>query len=759
MKVFNNMFSIPYEVLLRHYHFMVTETDGTIITCNEKWKEIVASDPHNIFTLFEWEEDSERQTFCHRFQKLASQPGQSFSTTLKIIDRQNQLRYFDGMFHSFSEHGTTRIFLNARDESEKVSLFNRLMFAFENTADVIYEMDIQNRRYNYVSPACREVLELTPEEAIQLKPGSLECNIHPEDLLNVQDHFRKILKTPGRHKQRFVIRYRYMGSCGIKWLIDRHVVFYRASGQPYLLIGSISNVTDSQITMEKMLQSENLFRSVVENSMDIISMLDRNGLIRFVSPSIYNILGHKPEELIGKHPFEFMDSSMHGEVRRVMQQLLENPGKVVESEMYFRYQSGRHVFLKSKFVNYLSHPHIQAIIGSTQDVTEQKLMEKKLRESICRLEATIENTDDPAWALDPDLRLMYFNQAFANLIYRLFGFKPETGMALYDAVQRAGYLDHIECREKFLQAMKGESVRFEKIYSHDESDVIMDYRISPIKDDGGRIIGAYCLGRDITAMVALNRKLHEQNEALESANRELNRFIYSMSHDLRSPLTSSLGLVNLILQETQEEDTLKHATMLNKRLNRLDKLIHEILDFVRQRNEQTQIEQINLSELIQQIVESRGYFEEFPDTYLKTDSDLALLVYADRRKLETVLENLLSNAFKYRDPLKPQHVIELTARTEGQKVIFSIRDNGIGMAPHHLPRIFDMFFRASSSSDGIGLGLYIVKQLLHSMEGTIEVESRLMEGTIFTIQLDQSKYVLQQTSTISHASQPNHLDY
>jgi PAS domain S-box-containing protein len=758
MQIFSQMIPIPDEILFRHYHLMVIEADGTVISWNEKWKEIIPSDPHNVFTLFEWEEESEQQSFQNRFQAIASQPGQSFSATLKIISRHQRARYFDGVFYSFSDSGKNHIFLYARDESEKINLINRLMFAYENTPDVMYEMDISNRCYNYVSPACREVLEVDPEEVIRLKPGSLECNIHPEDLLNVRDHFRKILKTPGRHKQRFVIRYRYQGSRGIKWLVDRHVVFYHSSGEPYLLIGSIRDVTDTQIAMEKLLQSENLFRSIVENSMDIISMIDRQGLIRFVSPSIYDILGYKPEELIGKHPFEFMDSSMHDEVRRVMQQLLEHPGQVVESEMYFRYQSGRHVFLKSRFVNYLSHPHIQAIIGSTQDITKQKLMEKKLRESICRLEATIENMDDPAWALDPDLRLMYFNQAFSKMIYRLFGFKPEAGMALYDAVQMAGYPDHIECREKFLQAMKGESVRFEKVYQMNGSDVIMDYRISPITEGDGNIIGAYCLGRDITDMVTLNRKLHEQNEALERANRELNRFIYSMSHDLRSPITSSLGLVNLILQECQEEETIRHATMLNKRLNRLDQLIHEILDFVRQRNEQTQIEPINLAELVQQIVESRGYFEEFPHTTFKTGSDLTISVYAERRKLETVLENLLSNAFKYRDASKPQHVIELTARKEEQKVIFCIRDNGIGIASHHLSRIFDMFFRASSSSDGMGLGLYIVRQLLHSMDSTIEVESRPMEGTVFTVHLDQSKYLLQQTRLVSHATQPNYLD-
>jgi signal transduction histidine kinase len=103
--------------------------------------------------------------------------------------------------------------------------------------------------------------------------------------------------------------------------------------------------------------------------------------------------------------------------------------------------------------------------------------------------------------------------------------------------------------------------------------------------------------------------------------------------------------------------------------------------------------------------------------------------------LKTILYNLIGNAFKYNDPLKEEQVVTITASRNNQLFNISIEDNGVGIEKAHLPRIFEMFFRASEKSQGSGLGLYIVKETLNKLNGKIEVQSALKVGTIFNIEV------------------------
>ncbi|MFN7013504.1 MAG: PAS domain S-box protein, partial [Bacteroidia bacterium] len=279
----------------------------------------------------------------------------------------------------------------------------------------------------------------------------------------------------------------------------------------------IRDLSDLELTSESLRRNEKMFQGIVENSIDIITMLNRHGVLTFISPSVEPILGYKPEELINKHPFEFMDASMHGEVMATMQKLLDNPGQVINSEMYFKYASGRDVYLKSKFVNYLDEPNINAILGSTQDITGQKNFEKKLKDSYASLHYIINNTDDPIWSLDTEMKLTVFNRAFTDLVQKFFGFRPEVGQHLFDTIVEKGNPDQTECRQYFRKALDGQAVRFERVYEVENEKVYMDYSICPLYNAEGLLTGATSFGRNITEKVFIRQQLEVQNEELKKA--------------------------------------------------------------------------------------------------------------------------------------------------------------------------------------------------------------------------------------------------
>lgn len=740
-----------------HHYLLILEKDGSICFINAQWQAALRTEvkPGSVYELMD---DSCASKVKELMTRISDREGKEASVKLTFSNFLGKDDAFEVKFYSFSNNGRIKILMQFFDITDQIRLSERLLFEFENSPDVSYELDIKNKRYNYVSPACFEVFELTPEQALQTRPGALDYKVHPEDYNNVHTHFRNICKQYGSGKKNFFIRYRIFHSTkGLRWVIDRHTVFYNPKSEPFLLLGNIRDITDAHTAYEKSIQNEKLFKGIIENSFEIVSLIDRYGTIKFVNPSVEPILGLKPEEIINKNSFSILPAYVHDEVKRTLEEVLRHPEKMVESEICLQNQTGDWVYLKSKFANYLDEPHIQFILGSTQDITAQKRYEQQLKDSSANLNIIINNTDDPIWSVDKDLRLIVFNQAFAGMIQQFFGFKPEIGQAVFDAIVAHGHPDQSECRNHFLQALTGLKIRFERVYEFENRHVYMDYFISPLVNAEGEVTGVTCYGRNITDKVLMFHRLEEQNEALRKMNYDLDRFVYSMSHDLRSPVASALGLIQIMELETEDTDSLKHVHMIKKRLNRLDALIADILEFSKQRKDEFLPEPVNLFELIEEVMETHFYKDELPGLDLSVDFSADFPVCTDRGRLTKVLENLISNAVKYRDNAKANLSIKISGYSNLQETVIQVKDNGIGIADKHKEKIFDMFFRATNLSKGSGLGLYIVKECLDSMQGSIQVESTLLEGSVFTVRF-KNHFNLDLVKQLNE-SDKNHLDY
>jgi signal transduction histidine kinase len=236
-------------------------------------------------------------------------------------------------------------------------------------------------------------------------------------------------------------------------------------------------------------------------------------------------------------------------------------------------------------------------------------------------------------------------------------------------------------------------------------------------------------GRIMSDMRRTERMLSLQNE-------ELDRFVYSVSHDLSAPLKSILGIVNISRFLPNSTDQLSYLGKIETSVRKLEMFIKEVLDYSQNKRLAIALEQIKLQELCREILENLSYTEEFKNSKVDLQELSDHEITHDRMRVKIILNNILTNAIKYQKRIPGhQHVVKISSSQKLNKVIINISDNGEGIHPDVKDKIFNMFFRGSQHSHGSGLGLYIARETAEKIGGTISVQSEYGEGTTFTVEL------------------------
>lgn len=239
-------------------------------------------------------------------------------------------------------------------------------------------------------------------------------------------------------------------------------------------------------------------------------------------------------------------------------------------------------------------------------------------------------------------------------------------------------------------------------------------------------------------LIQKNEEQISLNHELRKINNELDKFVYSVSHDLRSPLLSIKGILQLIpVKDHISKVTVKYLQMVEKSVNRLDQTIQEILDYSRNARLELKLSDFSLVHLIEGIFADLRYANESLVSF-SLDISGNTAIHSDHYRLDTLLKNIIGNAAKYHNPNIKEHWVKVTVTSSNNLHIIRVSDNGTGITENSLPKIFDMFYRGSSFVSGTGLGLYICKEIIGRLEGTIEVESTPGIGSTFTITIPSS---------------------
>jgi signal transduction histidine kinase len=292
-------------------------------------------------------------------------------------------------------------------------------------------------------------------------------------------------------------------------------------------------------------------------------------------------------------------------------------------------------------------------------------------------------------------------------------------------------------REVYMQnAIDTDSlISFEDVHlKGTENEVVMLRSVSPFTaHDGNKYLFAY--GLDITNIKNKAKLADQKNVELEKLNHELNRVIYSITHDFRSPILAVKALIELMKKTVQLNDRFEgFLNHINNSIDRLDDQIIDIYYFVKNSNSELGSAPVNLRELVSEIFNMVEHSVPYP-IKLNINIEEEAILCTDVYRLKIIINNLISNAVKYSSNRDANAFVEFGAKVHEKNCSFYVRDNGEGIPPNLKDKVFEIYFRANNKTAGTGLGLFICSEAVRKLGGTIVLESVSGQGSTFSVNI------------------------
>ncbi len=498
------------------------------------------------------------------------------------------------------------------------------------------------------------------------------------------------------------------------------------------LITRQTSEQERQKHLETLTKSERRFRKLAENSPDVIFIVDVLTLsVMYINRKEF--LGYIIDDVSARADFYF--SLIHeDDLPKVSwyQKQGWKPSSPDTNEIEYRLKNrnGEWEWVNSRMVimDRDENDFPLHILVNLTVITDRRKVQEALEESRANLAALVENTTDGIHAINRNYQLTAINSSFKETFASVY--RAELGLGdniLTKAPKEVA--DH--WLALYNRTFAGERLTQDFIYNIRGKDIYVEVSFNPIYNHKGTIDGASIFARNVT------RKRIAENE-LVKANFELDSFVYRASHDLRAPLRSVLGLVNLIRIEPDFDKRDEYLKLIEKSIGKQDTFITDLTDFSRNSRMELQIQSINFDEIIKETCENLRYMDHAAKLALIKEVTYEAPFYSDPTRISIIFQNLLSNAVKYQRLFIEDSWVKVSIHCSSKQVMIVIKDNGRGIAAEYLDKVFNMFFRASIDSYGSGLGLYITKQVVERLKGTVQIESELGSSTQFTIILPNS---------------------
>jgi len=371
----------------------------------------------------------------------------------------------------------------------------------------------------------------------------------------------------------------------------------------------------------------------------------------------------------------------------------------------------------------------------SRDITVRKAYQKRITENEANLRSILNTFQDSVWLINARYELIDFNKEFFKNYKLAFGVRLAKGKNIIDMLPSPEL--KALWQERYQAGLNGNHGKYEDSYWLDKELRTYEIKTYPIVE-GGQVTGLTIYARDITQQKRTEDTLKAQNEELSKINSELDRFVYSASHDLRAPLMSVKGLLNMIQIDPDKKNAEQYLQLMKTSVDRLDHFITEIIHYSRNARMDIVPQKINFHQVVRDSIDSLKYMEEAEQVRSEIKIDEGEEFHSDAGRLLIIFNNIISNAVRYRDKWKESYLrIEITI--QARQAIIRFTDNGIGIPEEYQEKVFRMFFRANADSKGSGLGLYIVKSTVDKLQGTINLQSQLGEGSTFEIVLPNLK--------------------
>lgn len=347
----------------------------------------------------------------------------------------------------------------------------------------------------------------------------------------------------------------------------------------------------------------------------------------------------------------------------------------------------------------------------------------------------LDHYDSPIWLMNDKFKIVSYNNSFVKV------FNPqnkEKHLTSHDFLQLIeGEKDKKYWKTRIEKTLTNSKQQFTYSKHLDNELQIFEIKSKFIDfNNEERLISLFAYNQ--TATKSFEKQLEKQNFELKKINEELDNFVYSVSHQIRSPLTSLLGLINIAKIDKQNKIR-DYLDLMQTSIANLDQTVHEINDYSKNARLDIQCEEIDFEKICQEILDDISFGGRLISFKVIRNINNGQLFKSDGERIRVIISNLLSNAIKFNDLEKDQPTITIDIITSKKNAEITITDNGEGIDERALPKIFDMFYRGSRSAQGAGLGLYVVKEIVHKIKGSIEVESESGYGSKFIVKLPNLK--------------------
>lgn len=485
------------------------------------------------------------------------------------------------------------------------------------------------------------------------------------------------------------------------------------------ILGVSIDLTELKKYEEALIQSEEKYKSLVELSPDAIIILE-NGKIIFINDSGRDLLkAASSDVLIGRKFFDFIHPDFHNAIIE-RNRLLKNGEKVSALEEKFIQLDGSVVDVEVSSIPFVYNNKF-AIQIIARDITDRVKARDSLFKRKQQFEALAENSQDIIARFNSSFHHLYINKSISRYID-----KPQEYF-INSKISQVGYPESLSKNiEKFIAKVfkTGKSLSTYFTLPSIEGLKYCFATIVPERNKEQEVVSVLCTVRDITEL-----KIKE-NELL-SINKELNTFIYKASHDLKGPLSTIIGLANLSIMYPDPSQSLQAFKLIHQTGLSLNLVLKKLLDIVQIKDAPLSIQSTNYDSVLQSVLLELGQKNELDGIDVNCEINSKRIIKTDPQMLTHILKNIIGNCITYKAKDCPYITIQTEEAKDG--VLIYISDNGEGIDKKVKDKIFDMFYRGSVNSKGSGLGLYLVKNALMRINGSVVVESEVNKGTTFTI--------------------------
>jgi len=696
-------------------------------------------------------EDVPHQFFGLHEAELVCLNGKLLSTSLSCSSVSvNDTRYILGVVRDQTQQKRIECALR---QSEA-----RLRGLVESLNVIVWEMELSTQRFTYVSPHAEILLGYPVEswrdintwkEMIAEEDRQWAAQYNAQKTSQGQDH---------------AFDYRITTVNGDKvWLRTMVTVIKDEQSAPMFLRGIMIDITQAKNVEQQLRTSEQRFRDVLESVPMIAVMLDPQGQVMFCNQYLCELSGWQREEIEGDDWFNrFLPQEVREKVRsEAFPQMLAAERFAVRYENEIVIKNGQRRLIQ--WYNIGMRNEQGKLIGGTglgQDITAQRAAENALQENKKLLQEIVDNSGVMVFIQDLQQRFLLVNKTFATLAQRrkedCLGLTPKalfgTEMAESAQVVEANLLASGEP-----QSVEDTFTVLGQQHSFLVNKVVL-------RTPSGEPYAICQVATNITERKKMEQDLRRAKEQAEAANRSKSAFLANMSHELRTPLNAVLGFAQILSRDTSlSEDQQSHVASIHRSGDYLLTLINDILDLAKIEAGRFDILPVrfHLPEFLHalQDVFAMRAMQKNLVFYCNLPKDLPDYIIADEKRLRQILMNLLGNAMKFTE----QGEVCLQVKVEGSFLVMSVTDSGIGIAPQAQEQIFEPFQQTGSEqykSQGTGLGLAISRTLIVMMKGSLTVQSRLNQGSTFTLHLPLYRATGETLPTVQKAEiSPNIIGY